>query len=454
MNLRLALAASALTFWGLGGNAAAQLVGSKGGVVVANRGSGSISVVDVLTSAVNHVPLPMAAGDNPPEPMYVTYSAINDLVFVGDRANDRVVAFNAFDFSVNTTIPAGDGVFHMWSDDARNQLWVNNDVDKTVSVINLTTLVVDHTFSTPADLNALGGTPHDVILDPNAPVGYLTMVGVVDPANPSTDAVVAFSASTFTETDRSIVGDDPHVSLSAANNLLFVTTQGADRVSVLDRSTLDHVPGSPIAIPNAHGAGMSSSGDIFYTTNITGGGVDALFAIDTTTLTLAGPSTPDNTSFPTPHNIALSPDNQRLYVTHSGATATKVSVFDVTNLVDPVLLGTVDAQLNPFGIATVPAIPEPSAWLLAVGGAGPLLRIRRGGRLSAFALIERLAPAFRLVPSGTCFVVPSPGTKKERRSICNRVAHVANKLLNSHSMGSASSMSPAPSSSQLLSRRC
>jgi len=378
MNSRLALAASALIFCGPCGNAAAQLVGSKGGVVVANRGAGSISVVDVLTSSVNHVPLPTAPGDNPPEPMYVTYSAIHDLVFVGDRANDRVVALNAFDYSLRTTIPVGDGVFHMWSDDNRNQLWVNNDVDKTVSVINLTTLGVDATFSTPADLNALGGIPHDVILDPNAPFGYISMVGVIDPANPNTDYVVAFSSTTFTETDRRVVGDDPHVSLSAANNLLFVTTQAADAVSVLDRTTLDPVPGSPIAIPNAHGAGMASSGAIFYTTNITGGGADALFAIDTAMLTLAGPGTPDNTNFPTPHNIALSPDNQRLYVTHSGPTATKVSIFDVSNPSDPSLLGAVDAQLNPFGIAAVPAIPEPAAWLLAVGGTGALMRIRRG----------------------------------------------------------------------------
>jgi DNA-binding beta-propeller fold protein YncE len=381
MNLRLALVATALTLWGLGGNAAAQLVGSKGGVVVANRGSGSISVIDVLTSAVNHVPLPMAAGDNPPEPMYVTYSAINDLVFVGDRANDRVVAFNASDYSVNTTIPVGDGVFHMWSDDNRNQLWVNNDVDKTVTVVNLTTLSVETTFNTPADLNALGGKPHDVILDPNAPLGYISMVDVVDPANPSADYVVAFNSTTFTEADRQVVGNDPHVSLSAANNLLFVTTQGADGVSVLDRTTLDPVPGSPIAIPNAHGVGMTSPGDIFYTTNISDGGANALYAIDTATFTTTGPGTPDNTSFPTPHNIALSPDNQRLYVTHSGATANKVSVFDVTNLADPVLLGAVDAQLNPFGIATVPAIPEPSALLLAAAGVCVLSVFRRRGLL-------------------------------------------------------------------------
>jgi DNA-binding beta-propeller fold protein YncE len=343
---------------------------------VANRGSASISVIDAQTSAV------ILPDDLPPEPMYTQYSAIHDLVFVGDRANDRVVALNAFDYSLNTVIPVGDGVFHMWSDDARNQLWVVNDGHKTLSVIDLTTLNVQTTFSTPADLIALGGRPHDVILDPNAPAAYVTMIGVNDPTHPNSDFVVAYDTSTFTEIDRQVVGDDAHVALSPANNWLFVTTQGADAVSVLDRTTLDPAAGSPIAIPNAHGARLTSAGDVFYTTNITDGGSSALFAVNTATLALAGPGTPDNTSYASPHNIALSRDNQRLYITHSIAAGSKVSIFDVSNPADPVLLGDVDAQLNPWGIEAVPAItPEPSAAMLASIGA--LLAIaRRRGRAS------------------------------------------------------------------------
>ena len=42
--------------------AAAPIVGDQGGIVVANRGSGSISVIDVATSSTLHVPLPVAAG--------------------------------------------------------------------------------------------------------------------------------------------------------------------------------------------------------------------------------------------------------------------------------------------------------------------------------------------------------------------------------------------------------
>ena len=42
---------------------------SQGEVVVANRGSGSISVIDAQTDElIDTIPLP--AGDNPPEPMY------------------------------------------------------------------------------------------------------------------------------------------------------------------------------------------------------------------------------------------------------------------------------------------------------------------------------------------------------------------------------------------------
>ena len=58
--------------------------------------------------------------------------------------------------------PAGRGVFHMWADYRGRQLWVNNDIDKTTTVIDPSTLEVLATVPTPADLVAMGGKPHDV----------------------------------------------------------------------------------------------------------------------------------------------------------------------------------------------------------------------------------------------------------------------------------------------------
>ena len=78
-------------------------------------------------------------------------------VFVGDRANNQVVVFNAMDFSVETTIPVGQGVFHMWADPQGKQLWVNNDIDNTTSVIDLYSLQVIATVPTPADLVSMEG---------------------------------------------------------------------------------------------------------------------------------------------------------------------------------------------------------------------------------------------------------------------------------------------------------
>ena len=76
-----------------------SVVGPKGKVVVANRASGTISVIDARSDTlIGTYSLP--TGESSPEPMYVTYSKGSGLVFVGDRANNRVVVFDKDDFSV------------------------------------------------------------------------------------------------------------------------------------------------------------------------------------------------------------------------------------------------------------------------------------------------------------------------------------------------------------------
>ncbi len=317
---------------------------ADGNIVVANRASADISVIDVATDAVTNIPMP--AGANVSEPMYVVYSTGRALVFVGDRANDRVVAFRASDFSVVTEIPTGDGVFHMWASDTADQLWVNNDVDNTITVIDTVDLSVITTVPTPADLVALGGKPHDVVLEPNRPYAYVSMLGVAG----ANDYVVKYSLDTFQEVARQAVGQDPHVSLARQSNLLYVPCQNSNAVFVLDRDTLALMP--PIPVANAHGAGMSRNGKAFYTTNIAGGGVDALVEIDTKT---NGVVEAWDTNFPVAHNIALTPNGKKIYVTHSGAVADKVSIFTRQNKNQPPsLIAAVTVGNNPFGLAYAP----------------------------------------------------------------------------------------------------
>ena len=125
--------------------------------------------------------------------------------------------------------------------------------------------------------------------------------------------------------------------------------QNSNRVSVFDRRTLELV--AELSVPGAHGAGMSPNGQVFYATNLPGGGTDGLFAIDTGTNAIIGSS---DTPYPVPHNVVVT-KNDRLYVTHSGATADKVTIYEVTSSAPlPVLVGEVTVGTNPFGLAYVP----------------------------------------------------------------------------------------------------
>jgi len=314
-----------------------------GKVVVANRGSGTISVLDAASgTSLGDFSLP--SGTATPEPMYVSYVARTHAVIVGDRANDRVVEFDADNFSVTRTAPAGAGVFHMWVDGvASGQLWVNNDVDNTSTVIDPVSFDVMATVPMPADLVAMGARPHDVVLDPLGRHAYVTLL-----APGPEDYVVQFDTGSFLETARAAVGKDPHVSLTARNQLLYVPCQNSNVVEVLHRGTLE--PVTSIAVPGAHGAAMTRSGLVFYTTNLPGGGTNALFAIDTRSNEVIGD--PADSPYGVPHNVALSTNGQRLFLTHSGGAADKVTFYDAS--AGLALLGEATVGLNPFGIAFVP----------------------------------------------------------------------------------------------------
>lgn len=309
-------------------------------VVVANRGSGSVSIINTATVEVDKtVMLP----DNA-EPMYVIPQPFSNRVFVGDRANNRLVVLNDRDYSLETTVDVGQGVFHMWSDYYGNQLWVVNDVDKTLSVINTHSLETLATVPIPADLAALNGKPHDVLVSPAGSLAYVTIVGV----DGDNDYAVQYSTATFMEIGRAAVGKDAHLALQFHDDNLFVPCQNSSAVFVVDRFSMEIV--KTIDVPGAHGAGMPILGGNFYTTNISGGGTDGIYIIDIYSQEVIGSV---NTSFPVPHNLSVKFNGRKkLYVTHSGATSDKVSVYKITGSNGiPLHVKDITVGLNPFGIS-------------------------------------------------------------------------------------------------------
>jgi len=315
---------------------------NSGDIVIANRGSGSISVIDTKTDEVTGT-YQLPASPNTPEPMYIVYVKRGDRVFVGDRSNNQVVVFKASDYSVETTIPVGQGVFHMWADRVGKQLWVNNDIDNTTSVIDLRTLQVIATVPTPADLVSMGGKPHDVFLGPLGKIAYVSVVGV----SGSSDYVVQFSTRTFQETGRAAVGKDPHLSIPIISRYLYVPCQNSDAVYVLNRFNMNLV--ETISVPGAHGAVMTSNGKYFYTTNLPGGGTNGIYVIKTRNKQVLGST---NTPYPVPHNVAVNKSSKKLYLTHSGGTSDKVTVYEISNHNPvPIYLTEITVGLNPFGLS-------------------------------------------------------------------------------------------------------
>lgn len=320
--------------------------GQRGAIVVANRGSGSISVIDGKSGQLRGTfMLPYGEGENMPEPMYVNGIARMNRVFVGDRANNRVAVFDARTWEVVGTVPAGQGVFHQWVDRQGKQLWVNNDIDNTITIIDPLRLAVIATIDIPADLAAMGGKPHDVVLDHQGRYGYVTVLGLAGPV----DYLLQFDAHSFDEMNRQPVGKDPHLALGT-NTDLYVPSQDSDEVRVFDPETLELR--EVIAAPGAHGAAVSPNGRFFYTTNLPGGGADALLTIRTMDNSVVGEAVA--TPHPIPHNLALSGGGRMLFVTHSGGAADKVTIYRVhpgSGL--PTYWNEVTVGLNPFGIGYV-----------------------------------------------------------------------------------------------------
>ncbi len=298
--------------------------------VIANRGSGTVSVVNSGDASVSTVDLP---GDA--EPMYVSYDERNDLVFVGDRASDSIVALDAETLEVAGSVSVGAGVFHQWLDSSRGMLWVVGTAASTVTVVETDSLTAVDTFAIPADLIERGGVTHDVFVEGNN--AFVSVLGLDD----GSGEVLQYSTRTHQLTNRITVGGDPH--LYIRNGRLYVASQDASQVSVYVAATLRLI--SQANVPAAHGIFVTSSNDVFVT-NIAGGGQDALWQLQGPKLNQI--AAPVDTAVAVPHNVAVA-SGGTVFITHSGATASQVTIIDGQSGEQTV----VETGTNPFGLAVI-----------------------------------------------------------------------------------------------------
>ncbi|VEP13540.1 Type I secretion target GGXGXDXXX repeat protein domain protein [Hyella patelloides LEGE 07179] len=323
---------------------------STGSVVIANRNSGSISILNEDTGElIRTVDLPSSEGESTPEPMYVYNLISTNEIIVDDRANNRVVFFDSETFEVTGTVETGAGNFHMWASPQEDRVWVVNDRDDTLTVIDPQTKTEITRVELPEEVIGADALPHDVIIDPSGDFAYVT---VIRENNPDSDLLVKIDARDFTILDTADVGKDPHVSLSPENNLLYVPAAESDRIEVFDRRGTELVQVDTIEQPGAHGIEFTANGKYIYTTNLPGGGDNGLFAIDSVSNEIVGDLDGVDTPFAVPHNVWLTGDGEKLFLTHSGGESSQVSFYSLEDPTLPVLEGSTDVEgLNPFGLA-------------------------------------------------------------------------------------------------------
>lgn len=295
-------------------------------VVVANRGAGSVSFIDATSNQVSTLAI---AGS---EPMYVVYVPTKDKIFVGDRAGKKIHIINPQTKAIESSITVGNGVFHMWADGMGKQLWVSNDIDNTISVIDLNTNTVVKTIN-------VGMKPHDVFLSKDATKAYVSVFNA-DAAMP--DKVYMYSTSDYSKTGEANVGKDPHLYHLPNTNKLFVACQSG-QVYALNGSNLSVISNN--AFTGAHGIFPSADQNTVFVTNITG---QQLYSINAVTGMQNG--MPLMALSTTPHNIVVNEDGNKIFVTHSGGAATAVSTYTI-NGTSLTAGTTITAGTNPFGLA-------------------------------------------------------------------------------------------------------
>jgi len=196
-------------------------------VYVANNDHNTVSVFNEATSTFTSE-VNVGAG---PTMVAVDPSTYN--VYITDNRGSTITVMTPknpapFTWSV-TTVPTGAAPFGIVVDSATGNVWVTNSGDGTVSVLSGTTYTLLHSIK-------VGDTPNGIDLDTATNTAYVAMNGA--------GTMIPINMATFTPGTPITVGSGPFsvaFLFNPANpilpNLVFVTNNGSNTVSVINAAT-------------------------------------------------------------------------------------------------------------------------------------------------------------------------------------------------------------------------
>ncbi len=310
-------------------------------IAVANRNAETVTLIDMESE--RKVQIELEEGS---EPMYAQNPFFSDEIWIGDRGHSRVLVYDALRLRRTAEIPTGNGVFHMWNHGELGQMWVVNDIDKTMTVISLETKEVLATVPIPEDL-AADFKPHDITVTKNSAI-----VSLFSTTGKEEGWLIKYSGKTFKEKRRLKVGGDPHLLFwGFKKSKLYVATQDNGKVLRINPRQL-RVTGT-LDIPGAHGIWANEQETHLYVTDIeSGNGSGSLYTIDLKDFSFVEGS-PVDAALPFPHNVMVSITNHKLFVTHSYSGSEFTSIYDLDDNGIPMNGRSVTTGDIPFGIMLI-----------------------------------------------------------------------------------------------------
>ena len=319
-------------------------------VAICNRGGGTISLVDPNTLESTEYELPDEG-----EPMYFGLSQAKSELWVGDRANNRLVIYRMKGCQVELDgyVDTPAGLFHSMITQRLDSEYpivaTTCDIDNKIVVHDLTTRRLLATLDPPQEAIDAGTKPHDITT--NGDYIIATFLG----GEEGSGFVACYDAIDFSLLSVLETEADPHVAIREETDL-FVAAQGGNNPGfVIKASVPDLNVLSSVERPSPHGMFISFDSKYLYTTNIGGGGESAIDTWDVATGEQMDCPTV-TTSNPVPHNPTVSFDGKMIYITHSGATSENNSAFSIGDdgCPDPSSERIFQTDENPFGLFVVP----------------------------------------------------------------------------------------------------
>ncbi|MEK7779278.1 MAG: hypothetical protein AAB293_04345 [Pseudomonadota bacterium] len=310
---------------------------AKNNLIVINRGDGTLSIIDTASDQVMNT-LELPDSRNKSELESALLISQTNRIYVSDRANNRIVVFDADNFSLVNIITVGGGVGHILAYANDNQLWVNNETDKTLTVIDLKDSKVIATISIPIDLKAYDNKTRFLLINNEAL--YIALNG----ASQTNDLLLKLDRRTFQEIARARIDSNSHFIMSENNDHLYLANQGNNRIQILKREDLTEV--TSIKTPfTSEGLWISPENQILYFVNNTHTENHSEFTFVSEAIS--------NLSRHHTLSGAHSVINRKIYLPYSDSSEDKIAVYSISDKMPTLnLVGIISVGLNP--IMTIP----------------------------------------------------------------------------------------------------